>query len=320
MSMFLIDPEDPWHPQLVGTPAATLGETPITVAYSPELKTGNESPYVYNLSQSLIRPLACVANAGAVAGVTCFSVDSVKGLTALGPTRFVPQTEDTDPTTPPVGPLVLISDIVFNPSSTALLITVRSNGAQPGLIYAWPVVDGQVSTNAVVSSFADLALIFSLNFLSSDTRVVATNPHLNSPGAAYLDISYPSLEITVERIVTIPDQKASCWVVLVPQYDDVIVVDALQPNITIVSPETGAVKGVFHFDAPPPGAADSKLDRSWFYTLTDSATAPQVLVFDTTPLGSGGLPQLVQSYDIASALGPIPAGAGDFGLAIYPSY
>ena len=33
--MFFIEPEDPCYPQLVGLPAATLGETPITVTYSP---------------------------------------------------------------------------------------------------------------------------------------------------------------------------------------------------------------------------------------------------------------------------------------------
>lgn len=39
LSMFLIDPIDPWHPKLVGTPATTLGEIPVSVAYSPLLKT-----------------------------------------------------------------------------------------------------------------------------------------------------------------------------------------------------------------------------------------------------------------------------------------
>jgi hypothetical protein len=210
-------------------------------------------------------------------------------------------------------------DIVFNPSSTALFITVRSNGVQPGLIYAWPVTNDQVSTTPVVSSFADMPLIFSLNFLGSDNRVIATNPHLNSPGAAYLDVSYPSLEIRVEKIITIPDQMASCWVVLAPQYDDVIVIDALQPNITVNSPETGSVKDVFHFAAPPPGASDSKLDRTWLFSLSDSPTDPQVLVFDVTPLSNGGSPPQVQSYDVISALGPIPTGSGFMGLAIYPS-
>jgi hypothetical protein len=49
--MFFIDPEDPWHLQLVGTPAATLGETPITVAYSQELKTGKAWPMLETYRQ-----------------------------------------------------------------------------------------------------------------------------------------------------------------------------------------------------------------------------------------------------------------------------
>ena len=63
----------------------------------------------------------------------------------------------------------------------------------------------------VVSSLPDLALIISLNFLGSDDRIIATNPRLNSLDAAYLDVSYPSLEITIEKIITIPNQMASCW-------------------------------------------------------------------------------------------------------------
>jgi len=38
--MFKIDDGDPWHPTLVGSPAATLGDTPVAVAYSSALKTG----------------------------------------------------------------------------------------------------------------------------------------------------------------------------------------------------------------------------------------------------------------------------------------
>lgn len=38
--MFKIDDEDPWHPKLVGSPAPTLGDTPVSVAYSRSLKTG----------------------------------------------------------------------------------------------------------------------------------------------------------------------------------------------------------------------------------------------------------------------------------------
>jgi hypothetical protein len=44
--MFFIDKDDPWHPTLVGKPADTLGEFPMSVAYCPKLKTGIEHPRI----------------------------------------------------------------------------------------------------------------------------------------------------------------------------------------------------------------------------------------------------------------------------------
>ncbi len=38
--MFLISDDDPLHPTLVENPADTLGQFPMSVAYSAKLKTG----------------------------------------------------------------------------------------------------------------------------------------------------------------------------------------------------------------------------------------------------------------------------------------
>jgi hypothetical protein len=46
-------------------------------------------------------------------------------------------------------------------------------------------------------------LIFSLNLLGLDDRIVAANLHLNSLAVAYLNVSYPSLEITVKKIIAL---------------------------------------------------------------------------------------------------------------------
>lgn len=40
VSMFLIDPQSPTTPKLVGSPMSTLGDFPISVDYSPELHKG----------------------------------------------------------------------------------------------------------------------------------------------------------------------------------------------------------------------------------------------------------------------------------------
>ncbi len=118
--MFLINPRDPWHPKLIGTPAPSLGDTPVAVAYSTLLKTGILSKMLGATIPDVDPfPLVCVVNGGAITGIACFSVDDRKGLTALGHYDSFPQTENADPTAPPPGPLILASDIVFNLSSTA---------------------------------------------------------------------------------------------------------------------------------------------------------------------------------------------------------
>ncbi|KAL8706557.1 MAG: hypothetical protein Q9201_000430 [Fulgogasparrea decipioides] len=301
LSLFLINPNDPLHPKLVGTPAPTLGQTPVSVAYSPQHR------------------IACAVNGGSEAGVACFGVSRKRGLILLGSIRTINQTENLDPTPPPAGPLVLTSDIVFNPSSTALFVTVRSNGLNPGLLYAFAVdrATGAVSQNPVVTSLTDLPLLFSINFLDSDRRMIVTNPHRASPGAAVLNIDYPSLKASVEKIITIPGQKASCWVAYTPEYSkSAYVVDAGQPNITVVDPRTDEVKNVIGIetDSPGDGGFDTHIDRKWLYLLTKSPSAPKVEVFAIESGGTGLLS--VQSFDIFGAVGRIP---GWMGLAIWPS-
>jgi hypothetical protein len=241
----------------------------------------------------------------------------------LGPTRFIPQTENSDPTMPPAGPLILGMDITFNPSSTALFVTIRSNGGQPGLIYAWAVARGQVGLEPVVSSLPGIVFPFSLNFLSSDSRLLITNPHFNSQGAAILDIS-PSLEASEAKNITVPGQIASCWVAYAPVFGSAFLIDAARNIITTLNLKTDNATQQFEFPTPVGGAFDTKVDRNWLYTLTDpfsistgSLTAsPQIVVFNISPITFGGIPQQVQSFDIFNAIGTIP---DLMGLALYPS-
>ena len=300
LSFFVIDDNDPLHPKLVGNPAPTLGETPVSVAYSPKIKQ------------------ACVTNAGSTAGITCYSVSSTTGLTAVGGLRFIPQTENSDPTTPPPGPLVLLGDVSFNPSETALFTSVRSNGAQPGLIYAYPVQNGTVGTKAVVSSLSTIPFAFDLNFLdNNDSHLMVMNPHFGSPGASFVTVHYPSLEITLDKDITVPGQLAVCWIVYAPQYDSVYLIDAGQPTITVVNPESGDVKGQYPYSTPSAGGEDSRIDRKWLYVLTDTQPAAN----STT----GPLEQNIKVFDInTGGVNPVQSfGVGklqyQMGLAIYPS-
>src|ERR1700709_289927 len=145
--------------------------------------------------------LACVMNGGAVAGITCYSTDHAKGLKPLGGLRPIALGQ----TTPPVGPPGTVSDLVFNPSSTALIAVVKGNGKDPGYIYAYPVRhDGSISTTPVISRPAGLLVDFSISFLGDDSRAVITDP---AYGASIVHIS-PNFEFSVTTKVPIAGQQA----------------------------------------------------------------------------------------------------------------
>lgn len=252
-------------------------------------------------------------------GVTCFSVDPVRGLKNLGPQRDIPQPSNIG--APPPG--LLIGDIVFNPSSTAVFISLANSTTGPGYLYAYRIINGQVSERPVVSSLKDASAAFSLNFLSSDSRLFITNPHNGAPGALVVNVS-PLLEATEAKIVTIPGQSASCWTAYAPAYNRAFVMDAFVPNITAVDSTNGNTVSQWPFVSPAFGATDSLVDRNFLYVLTipysndlsHYLASPQVLVYDITPITRRQNPRQIQSYDIFKATG---SSFEVVGLNIWPS-
>jgi hypothetical protein len=252
-----------------------------------------------------LQTIACALNGGAVAGVSCFSAHQTKGLTPLGGLRPIVLNQ----TTPPVGPPDTVSDIVFNPSQTALIAVVKGNGVDPGYIYAYPVDEwGSISHTPVISRPSELLVDFSINFID-DTRAVITDP---AYGAAFVDISC-DFKFTVQNKIVIPGEGATCWSVYAQRYDTVLVIDAGSTNITLVNPANGNKKGTVVLDAADGGVFDSQIDRQYLYSLRKT---PVVSVYDVDGLNYGRVPREVQTIDL-SAFGP----RNNFqGMAVYPSW
>jgi len=199
---------------------------------------------------------------------------------------------------------------------------VASTSELPGFLYAFPVVEQQVSHTPVINILKDLTIPFSLNFLGSDSQLFVTNPHNGSPGAAILDISHAFKPTKVE-IVTIPNQGASCWVANAPAYETLFIMDAAKPTITTFDSREDRVESQFEFTTPALGAMDAKADRHFLYALTDPfagdfslAASPQILVYDFSSVREGRNPKQIQTFDIFNAVGRIP---DLMGLAIYPA-
>ena len=190
-----------------------------------------------------------------------------------------------------MGPLVFSADMSFDITSTALFATLRSNGALP-------------SITPNVTSLPSLPLLFSLYFLENNpSHLFVTNPHQSSPVAAFWNIGYPSFKASVEEIITIPGQIASCWVAYAPQFDAVYIIDAARPNVTTISLETGESMGQTSFsenNIVESGGADARVDRNWLYVLTDDQTDPKVIVME---VGPQQVPTTVQEFDIFQQVG-----------------
>lgn len=210
-------------------------------------------------------------------------------------------------TTPPVGPPGTGSDIVFNPSSTALFVTLKGDGSNPGYIFAFPIVSKQISSKPVISRPPELLLDFSLNFFDIDTKGIITDP---AYGASIVSVA-SNFSVTVDKRVAIPGQGATCWSAYSSRFDAVFIFDGGKPNITTLDPKTGDVKYTITGAVGRGGSFDSVVSGEFLYVLQGAAG---ISVFSLLgSVGNGKTPKLVQSLDL-SGLG---SRQGWQGLAVY---
>ncbi len=130
-------------------------------------------------------------------------------------------------------------------------------------------------------------------------------------GASILSIS-ADFDITEKAHIPIPFQGADCWGAYAPRFNSAYVIDAGNPNITVVDPASGAVKGTIAYDASAKGGFDTAVDRSYMYVL---AGGDYVVVLDLEGSHEGVVARQVQQFDLAG-LGPRRQWQG---MAVYPS-
>lgn len=234
----------------------------------------------------------CVLNGGAVNGVTCFNVDPTNGLTT---TDTAPRgiTQGLNQTTPPVGPFSTASDIQFNPSSSALIVSVKGSPlttpVSPGYLYAWPVENGTVGTTPVVSKLDNVILDFSLSFTDSDFNLLITDPAI---GADFLSIS-SSLEITVAQPINITYQKAACWSYYDSANSVVFVADAASTNITAISTVDGSIVQTIDYNPSLNGGQDMVVVGNSLFFLTSAGPVGNINI---AGISTGDTSSLVQTY------------------------
>ncbi|KAK4952151.1 hypothetical protein LTR10_010071 [Elasticomyces elasticus] len=239
---------------------------------------------------------ACVLNGGAKAGVSCFDVNTIHGLRSKG--QFIKLDKSIiNEQTPPSGPPGSAAQILFNPDSTALFVTVKGSAAAPvklGSLVAWPIHNGVVShTRPVISQFQNVTMDFGFQFISR-SAIFLSDP---SYGASIVDVGPDHKGI--ERVHTvIPGQVAVCWTAADLALDTLYAIDAGLDSIHTLDARTGALKGSISIttpgDATDVGLFDSAVRNGIMYSLThangvsvvDLKQKKQLQYLDLSSLGS----------------------------------
>ncbi|KAF4450372.1 hypothetical protein F53441_6496 [Fusarium austroafricanum] len=251
LAAFRIPWDDPVHPVLLGRPADTVGTAPNTVAYSRKNK------------------LACVANTGSKPGVQCFTFSDCDGFKPQGNLKPLPVTGQTSPIT---GPPNTVSNILFNPSETALFVTIKGNGMDSGFVYAYKIENGHVDEEAIMSQPQNLPVAFGMSFVSDDSAVISTPAY----GAAFVSIAQ-DLTVSTTTNITIAKQMATCWTAASADRNSVYLLDAGVPDITSLNAETKTIGRTLQGYAAGKGNFDAIVGGSKLYVLQ---AAPAIAVFD----------------------------------------
>ncbi len=289
LSLFEISVKDPTVLTLVGEPAYTSGEFPVSVAVSEGLR------------------LACVGNTGAQSGVSCSKFDSGTGLAGFDSLRPIALGQST----PPTGPANGIAQVLFNEDGSALIVVVKGNGTavDPGFLAEYPIDpgSGQLSYQSTKSSPAGAYFLFGSTLIPGTSRMLASIAGL---GSMVIDLLSPAVPVAVTNMTTI-GAKAPCWAITSPVTGTGFIDDVLVSQLVEVDLSTGAVVSSVSCDNNNQGMIDFGTFGDKIYALSpgNGTVAAAVTVFDIS--GGRGSQHSIQNFEIDFA------GKDAEGLAIF---
>ncbi|KAF3923277.1 hypothetical protein ABW21_db0201819 [Orbilia brochopaga] len=287
LTMFKIDRREPTCLTMVGEPAHTMGEFPVAVAYSKQLR------------------IACALNAGASDGVACYSVSVRRGLKSLDK---IARKLNLGQSTPPVGPTGTVSDIFFTPDSKSLVVMVKGNPPTnvTGFVAVYPVQDGKVSLTPVKSNPTGSVALFGSSMISN-TDIIATDAGF---GTIKLKLNPQTHEVVTDVKTPVLGQTATCWTAVSPKTKSVYVTDVKKNRIEEISMSSGKIVSALNFTNGNAGNIDDIVGGDFLYSLSPSSAKVDIAVVSLA-CGQGKMREL-GTFSIAN-------GANQFsqGLAIY---
>lgn len=277
VSMFSINKADPTKLSMVGKPVQLPGEFPNTVAASAK------------------NSVVCVGMTGAVAGVSCATFSKSGGIGEMDSLRPF----DLKQTTPPVGPTNTVSQVFFSEDQKTLYTTVKGDPTvqNVGFLAAFPVesscAGGKVSTEAVMSSPSDTAVLFGSAVIPGSTDIFVTDA---SFGGAVLSIDSDMKAETKGRGV-VEGQAATCWVTISPATNTAFVTDVGVNRLVEMSLDDASILNEIDLSANgQSGMIDLAALGQMVYVVApgNNQTTPAVIVIDAESR------EMVQNFDLGS--------------------
>lgn len=293
VSLFTISKTDPTVLKLIGQPVSTLGDFPVSVTLSVKKK------------------LACVANSGAKAGLTCYRTSAKRGLTLLSEKQLT--TFNLGQSNPPVGPFNTVSQTLFNADASALITLVKGDPTtkNPGFVSVLPIENGYPVTRDIRSSPNGTAVLFGSaiipphrSSINNPTVLFATDAAF---GATTLSLS-PSFQFSSLTKTTIAGQGATCWATFCTLTGTAFVTDVAKNRLVEIDPSTGKILQVTPLANKNPGMIDLASAGRFLYALSPASPGIQGTVV-VLEVGSGAA-RLVQTFGLNTA------GSASMGMTI----
>jgi hypothetical protein len=274
VSLFKISWEDPLKLTLLGLPATTTGDFPVTIAVSSSLG------------------MACVGHSGVLSGVSCASYSS-SGLGTFDALRSIPLGQ----TNPATGPLNGIADVFFTEDLGTLVVIVKGDttAAHPGFVALYPVSGGKVSYSNTETHPAGTAVMFGSTIIPGTKNIFVSDA---SFGAVILSLSDLATPLALANIT---DQKATCWAITSSVTGTGFVDDPALSQLTEIDLTSGAIVSEVVNNNGGQGMIDMRAVGDRIYALSPgNGTLPAaVTVFDIS--GGRGTAKSIQNFPVPGA-------------------
>ncbi|KAF8638335.1 hypothetical protein AX17_002355 [Amanita inopinata Kibby_2008] len=278
ISLFAIDSSDPTRLTLIGKPAPSGGDFPVSTAFNA---AGDK---------------VCALNSGTRNGVMCYNVDKRIGLI---PIKHSFRSLNINQTTPPTGAQNTVGQVAFSPDGTKLFATVKGDESlgRSGFLAIWDIINQNPLTLSEQHDtiFTEVGLRpFGLTFIHGKNAILSAD---TISGFEIWD-----LDRKVSRTTRLPGALGDCWTTYSRKTGSYYLIGADRSTITEITIDANLNGTVANQYPKEPGSLLADADvasigtKDFLYNLSGAR-----LTISVSDLRGPANAVQVQLYDLVNA-------------------